>query len=630
MKTPGGVQGVPYSNIEQARQMPGYDFANFNEYARYTKDRSADPHAPAAPDGYAPPEIEQAKGALKSAVQVPNTLAGWLDAIVDKAAGHPAQPLTTFKSGLEKAENAVAPGVTNPTHGFDQAAGGFAETLGEWLYGEGEARTAYEALSQSEKLAKVAQAAKFIEQHPPLAAALRTAAVGGGSGAQAMLHGATPTEAAEAAAVGGGIAGAGEAIGAGIGAVRSAIAAREGVQAAAQGQIRDVAQKATQDALERLNATREPATVQTQIVPPHAAIPAREGADSIDQGINAARAKAQLGSMANTIPDRLMPQNPIVQELGPRAALVPDRIWGEIPATEGMHVESEVPPNFARIENPADEASSVRSFGDAAEKIREHALPVYEQLNAATGGKFNELRMARTAAYKSGNVAARREADLGIEKLLADKPKGVSAEDYATAKSAWKDTKTLDRIHDAVERSFNGISEDLAADPQTSERLLRTNSAGGATLQDSLGNLLRGRDMPARVEGVIGKEGLLNLYRAANLISNSATKTATMKLAEGVSNLLGAGVGGGIGAGIGHAIAGPTGGEIGFGAGAYAGKMLTSGARDVMRKMAMSPRVGQLMDFAVRNNVSLKIAAAAVAAEIRREQGSGPENGGTQ
>jgi hypothetical protein len=656
MKTPAGVQAIPYSQVEQTKQTPGNDFANINEYARYTKDRAYDPK-PHTSDGYVPPEVEQAKGALKSAVQVPNTLVGWLDAITDKAArmtGAKNPESGDVKPRLEKVENAVAPGVTNPIHGFDQGTGGFAETLAEWLYGEGEARAGFEALSQSQKMEKVAKAAKFIEEHPALAGTLRAAATGAGSGGQAAAHGATAGQAAEAAAAGGLAGGAGELIAGTGSAARNAETTRQAMtaaheaapgvlaertaaegaarQATAQTQIHSVAQQATKDALERLNATREPVTVQTPLGKPSANIPARVGADSIDQGIASARAKANLGSSASAVPDRLMPQNPIVQELGSRAALVPDRIWNEIPGSEGMHVETQVPPNFAQVD-AAKEAAGVSSFGEAAEKIRQAAQPVYKQLDSATGGEFNKLRMARTAAYKSGNEAARREADLGIEKLLADKPKGVSSEDYATAKSAWADTKTLDRLHQAVEGSFNGISEDMAAQSGTGERLLRGGNSQGSTLQINLGRLLRSRDMAGRIEGLIGKEGIANLYRASALVSNPEMKKATASLAEQVAaefpapakdgalhRVAGGAAGGSVGAAIGHAIGGQPGGAAGFAVGSAAGAALSDGARDVMRKMVMSPRVGQLMDFAVRNHVGSKVAAAAVAAQIRREQ----------
>lgn len=644
MQGPSGMTAIPFSNVEPARQQ-GYYFdksvlnPGVDEEARYTKDKNY--------SGIDRVLGTPSAGAVKSAVQVPNTLVGWLDSITDKAAhtvGIKNPEQSDLRPHLEKAEETVAPGVTAPLHGAGEHVGGFAETIAEWLFGEGEARATYEALSQSQKMAKVAQAAKFIEEHPALAASLRTAAVAAGSGGQAAAHGATPGEAGESALLGGGAGGLGELLTGGAGAARAAEATRRTTQTAldelprarqavAQTQIHNVAKQATQDALERLNATRGPVTVETPIRRATAALPARSGAETIDQGITAANAKAQLGSTAATVPTRLMPQNPIVSELGPQAALVPDRIWGEIPASDGIHAETQASPNFAHID-AAKESADVGSFGDAAEKIRAAAQPVYQQLNSATGGKFNKLRIARTAAYKSGNVTARREAEMGIEKLLAEKPKGVSAEDYATAKSAWADTKTLDRLHEAVEGSFNGISEEIAAQPGTGERSLRSGPTQG-TLQTNLGRLLRSRDMPAKIEQLIGKEGIANLYRASNLVSTPEIAKATAALAEQVAGrfpnlhkVVGGSVGAAAGTAVGHAVAGNVGAAAGSILGAAAGGALSDGARNVMRKMVMSPRVGQLMDFAVRNNVSPKIAAAAVAAEIQREQGE--QGGGTK
>lgn len=181
-----------------------------------------DPSAGAiAPGGIAgEPEIpswssikEAAKGVVKSAVQVPNTIAGWLDTIaakedpmmdrVNAALDNHAPPTapTHMRQTLENFENKVAPGVANPIHGQAQETGGFVEQMGEFLYGEGEARAAFEALPMSKKLQAVAKASAFLEEHPVIAKgaaiALKQGAMGAGAGAQQLAHGATPAEAGE-------------------------------------------------------------------------------------------------------------------------------------------------------------------------------------------------------------------------------------------------------------------------------------------------------------------------------------------------------------------------------------------------------------------------------------------------
>ena len=68
-----------------------------------------------------------------------------------------------------------------------------------------------------------------------------------------------------------------------------------------------------------------------------------------------------------------------------------------------------------------------------------------------------------------------------------------------------------------------------------------------------------------------------------------------------------------------------TGGLLGYHLGGYEGGITGAIAgnqaeRIMLRYIATSPRAGQLFDYAVRNNVTPKVAAGLVAAEIEREQ----------
>jgi hypothetical protein len=572
MKTPAGVQAVPYSSVERARAMPGTDFADFNEYSRYTKDHAYDPK-PHEFNGISPlADVQPAIGAAKSAVQVPNTLVGWLDSITDKAAqvAGVANPESgDLRPKLEKAENAVAPGITNPTHGAGQAAGGFAETLAEWLYGEGEARAGYEALSQSEKLEKVAKAAKFIEAHPVLAATLRTSAMAAGSGGQAAAHGASAGDAAIAAGAGGAAGAAGELVG---GAVKGARAA---------GAARTAAEAAPKVLAERTAA---------------------EGA--------ARQATAQTS----------------VKNVVGRAT---DEAFGRFNA--GMATV----PGFTEAVAPA----APKTFAEGSEALKDQVRPLYQRADAVTGynGKLQELMAQHAAALDTGgdiDYKAADQAEIGIDELLEKRPADITPAEQAAMKLGWRDAKVLDKVHAATESSFNRISEERATEPGTGERLIKGGNEYGGSLQFNIGKIM---DTPAKakeVYRVLGRDGVANLDRAANLVSKPEMAKATAALAEQVAaefpapkegnlhKVVGGAVGTGIGGTLGAATHLPYGAEAGALLGGKAGTMLSDGARDVMRRMVMSPRVGQMMDFAVRNNVSSKIAAGAVAAEIQREQGS--------
>lgn len=590
MKTPAGVQAIPYSKIEQAKQTPGNDFASVNEYARYTKDRAYDP-TPHASNGYIPPEVEQAKGALKSAVQVPNTLVGWLDAITDKAAslaGAKNPESGDVKPRLEKAENAVAPGITNPIHGFQQGAGGFAENLAEWLYGEGEARAGYEALSQSQKLEKVAKAAKFIEEHPALAGTLRAAATGAGSGAQAAVHGATPGQAGEAAVIGGGAAGVGELIGGTVRAARTAQAASEAAT---------TERESTQAAYENRGAVTKQRTEAMQ----------NDRQATAQQGI-----RDVVKDSARRVADRV---NEAMQP--------PLAITGE--PVEGY--------NFQPIQG--DElASKVNNFGDLADQTRTAIKPIVDKLDEASGGELSRLQAERSQAFSDGDRAAQADADKKIDDLAAEHRDVVTPEQYKAWRTSYADSKVLDDLHQATERSFNGLSEEMAAQPGTGTRKLR-----GTPYQNQLGKFLQNYG-DTRVSRILGEDGLANLHRAANLVSSPETRKATMELAEQVaaefpkpaepepeSSLkdtiakTGAKMAGG--AAVGAAISHVTG--LPHLVTEPAGATVAAGAKYVLQKMVTSPRIGQLMEYAVRNKVTPKVAAGLISSAMIQENQSQQE-----
>lgn len=569
MKTAAGLQAIPYSKVEQARQTPGHEFANPQEFARYSKDRAYDPK-PHQFDGYVSPEVEQAKGALKNAAQVPNTIVGWLDSIANKAGEVTGtgseKPL---RPSVEKAENAIAPGITNPTHGGDQAAGGFFENVAEWLYGEGEARAGFEALTKSQQMAKVSKAAKFLEEHPVIAASLRTAAVGAGSGAQAAVHGATPGEAGEAAVTGAALGGAGEAISAGVGALRAGGAAHEAAAAGHAAAPEVLAQRTAAE-----GATRQAAA---------------------QQGV-----KDVVGRATND-------------------------------AIERFNTGMAKVPGFTEAVAPA----APKTFAEGSQAIKDTVRPLYEKADAVAGynGKLKPLMEEHKALLDSGDYAGAQKVESKIDGLLDERGPDITPAEQAAMKMGWRDAKVMDNLHAATESAFNGISEEMAAEPGASARRLKAGTKEGGSLQLNIGRVLSTPAKAKETYRVLGKDGVANLYRASHLVSNPEMAKATAALAEQVaqqfpkpveSNLhrvVGGAVGASVGAGVGEAVGGHVGAAAGAALGGTAGGLLSDGARNVMRKMVMSPRVGQLMDFAVRNNVNPKIAAAAVAAEIQREQG---------
>lgn len=208
----GSALQVPFSKVQTALNLgyalPGEgnalrgDAYGSGELGRYWHDKlfqSPGQRLMGLPGEFA--GVPAVHGAIKSALQVPNTVTGWLDNI---AHTH-AQP------ALKAGEEAVLPGSTQAPQGAGENLGSIAETLAEWTYGEGEAKAGIKAATTAEKLAKVGQMAKWLESHPKVAMLVKNGLLGAGQGAQALAHGATPGEAAAGAGVGAGVGLLGEA-----------------------------------------------------------------------------------------------------------------------------------------------------------------------------------------------------------------------------------------------------------------------------------------------------------------------------------------------------------------------------------------------------------------------------------
>jgi hypothetical protein len=560
------------------------------------------------------------------------------------------------------------------THGFWEGAGGVGENIGELLgpaelmkLAEAPAAAAkgaqtVEGLTSAQKLQQGAKVAALLKAHPVvdrlvgigLRALKMGAETGTTAGAQTLVDTGGDTrqaaEAAAAGAAGGGVLGT---VAETVTAARAAAAARAAQaaaheaapaveaertaamladrQARAQRGIKDVVRDATENALNRLNEARRPTT---RVVPGET-VPARAGAGTISEDLAAKGAAGKTGSTASTVPASVVPKNPIIEELGSQAATIPGRIWDEV---SGAATEHTTPPNFAPV-NAQAIAADTNSFGHGAEKIREAAQPVYDTLDQATGGQFAKLQKARATAYKANDFAKVESTENAIDELLSKKPDQVNAQDYATARSAWRDSKILDRLHAVTEGAFNGISEEMASQPGTGARLLRSGTKEGGSLQTRLGAFLRSEKNIREAQMVIGPDGVANLYRASHLVSNPETAKATKAIAEEVAKQFPAPKPPGIGRKVVDTVAGAAGGAAAAGAahavgvpawaaypaGAAGGVGVAEGARFVLRRMLTSPKVGQLMEYAVQNRVPAKMAAGLISAQIQREQ-----QGGTQ
>lgn len=605
MTGPGGGAAIPYSSVPMAMQT-GYQPINPDEMSRYEKDFAADPAHPGQNvdhgffssyyhDAYA--AAKQHAGAILG--MIPHMITQGQDpaAVEAFAQQHPellakegiasntlhaqVKDVQDMKATADKLKSTPLYG------GMGGWIGQGAENIGEFLGLDGlstlaeSPAVAGEVVSQADKMGAAAKLAKTLEGYPKIAklvalglktlgAAGETAGI---SGAQTYLDtGGDIKPTVESMAVGGAAGGAGAALGEGFDAAKSMFEGK--ATAAAE---RDAAQAA------------------------HENVPAEKVART--DAMKAQRQGQAQGQVQDVIQDATQRMVDRVNE----AMAPPLAVTGE--TTGGSAWK---PLDAQAI------AGRVNSFGDLANEVRDAVNPISNALNEATDGKLADLRAERDVAYKAGDREAQEVANQKILDLAQQNQSVVTPDQYTAFRRAYADSKMLDGLHDAVDSSFKGPSAAMAGEEGTGTRVLR-----GTPLQNRLSKFLH-QTPDTAISRVLGPDGLLNLHRAANLVSHPELQAATRAIAEAVAKEFpapaaeaGMSEGAKVALKVGKSLAHiPVAGQV--------GEALVHGAPWVLQKMVTSPRVGQLMDYAVRNGVTPKVAASLIATEIRREQQPAP------
>ncbi len=536
-------------------------------------------------------------------------------------------------------------------------AGNVIENILEFAGGD----EALKGASLSTKLAKLAPLAKVMENSPRLARvlgeAIRQGAVGG---AQAGAHGGGVGDVAEGAGAGAagavlfhglpeGVAamadrvkpGTAEIAGATVPTMSKTAAGVEAglspeikaaQQAGAQEAVGNIAQRATQDSLDRVNATRpqpQPITDPARLLGDADAAPKPyqfnlDTPGSTDGNLaggtvtttDAAAAHAHLANLDSILESNSAGNLSGLKQRQLQAAA--DSVRSQI-ADEGAYRARMS--HFDPIDS-AGAASKVGNFADAAAQIEGGVSDVYSKLDQVSDGDWGRLRtqeqkavqMSRNAATpEAADAADARLADIRqqMQKVFDSNRDQISPAEWRTANGAWKDAATLKDIHSTLERSYNGVDQDVA-DATGIDRTLK----GGTKLNKSLQNLLnkRGDD----VRRVIGQDGVNNLYRISDLLTNPKTGPQTKGLFQGVGALMRhhnihLGPGGIIGGVAGGALSHVTGGAVNSLSGGLAGVAAESAIRRALASAAANPAIAERLAYAAQNNVSHRIAAPLLA-----------------
>lgn len=351
--------------------------------------------------------------------------------------------------------------------------------------------------------------------------------------------------------------------------------------------IKNIARDATKRSLDTLNESRMPSIEEQEL----------QGGpiDNFKRNMKALKGDVTIDPLQAT-PGELGAGTDIVpasKSLARSAAAGADAGGGSRVTKITQQVEK--PANI----KPADvkaAISRVHSFGDAADEIENAAKPTYQKLDELSKGEFTAMRAQRNAAKKvmlepnsmeSWSKAQDKleEADAHIDSLFEQHKGEIDKGDWKSANSAWRDAKILDRVHTAVEGAFNGVPESVA------NRTGLHRGISGNKLQANLGSMLR--TMPqADVERVIGKDGLDNLYRIADLTSTAERKAQFGSVTDQIA-----------------AEFLPKRGMI--------GGVADDARRFVLHGLATNPRAGKMVADAIKVGASPKIYAPLVAQALR-------------
>ncbi len=272
---------------------------------------------------------------------------------------------------------------------------------------------------------------------------------------------------------------------------------------------------------------------------------------------------------------------------------------------------------YAQRFSPADvpgAVGQVRTFGDAAAQIQAAAKPVYQALDRASGGEFNKLNgvikkaqavIRNPASMEAADSAEARlsEANESVENLMTRHSGEISPGDYRAARVAWRASNRLSELHTNFERMMNGIT------PEESDKGFQRVMTGSSKRLESY---LAKDTNRAQIEELIGKDGVTNLKQITELLGHVGTARTTASVIKNIAMEFGrhARVGG---------LPGAAGGLIAYHMGVpwfegmMTGAAAGEGMRAVLRSAATSPRIGNAVNYAVRNGIDPKLYAPLIA-----------------
>jgi hypothetical protein len=267
-------------------------------------------------------------------------------------------------------------------------------------------------------------------------------------------------------------------------------------------------------------------------------------------------------------------------------------------------------PGNVYVMDPQAAMSGVRTFGEAADRLNNIHKPVFNAIDAASGGEYAELRNAQKQATRvartSGDMdqvdkanSRLHDIEQSMNQLFDMHGDVVSRHQVAAARQGYADEMVLRKTAAMVDNATNGISlADEAAKPGSFQKEYKGLTANAV-------QKLVQRD--PRVGNMLGAEGVRNLKEMAGFQQAPKLREDGSKLSSMIGmHMAGHFIRGGAGALVGGEVSRASGGS--FSEGALAGAAAGLGSRFVMRRLMTNPDAGRLFRYAVENRVNPKIA----------------------
>jgi hypothetical protein len=558
----GQTVQIPYSNVQHAAAM-GHRFQTKDALQQYARDHAAGPVDEDAADKY----IDGLSwyNPVKLGRDV---LSGLGAGALKTATGLDKAPQGHGAGGRVEQDMQIA--AATPAKGVAGAVGELGENVGEWFSGEellGMLGKAGEAMNLSEKMKALTGLSQTIEKYPLVgkllkigSGAVKQGSIGAG---QTYAKTGSPSAAAEsgvATAVAGPLleGAAGKMAG------RAAVAAKPG---------------AAEYAAEARGA------IEPQL---------REVEGAINGQAAGAAPAATAGGTA------LIPRTAVEVAQGKAAAQAAAK------ATSALDVNGVL--------------NTVHDFNGAADRLVQVASPVYDAIDAVTGGKFrtlnSEVTAAQNAEYRTiagtpERVAAEKATENKLSEMhdLIDSTKGtVTPEIVSAAKSAFTKNYMLRRFATIWDRNLEGV-------PGNTKVSSAQRGVNGKRLMRDLTSAVNKKGRPA-IEAALGPGRLDNLEAIARANDTIPKKVAFTQAVRNVAKEMEKG------AVLGGVVGQATGAGFGVGGTVGAGLMGATYLPDVLRAVAANPRIGRSLTFAIEAGARPEVYGPMIARMVQADHES--------